>query len=107
MSAPRFRVVILAGVSDPQQVRDANGEDKDSIPSQIRRCRELIACRGWTEVAEPLIVPGQSRSLNWLHEAIEQIDAYRKLRALVDGGLIDLVVCRHYDRLARTAALQQ
>lgn len=104
---PTFRVVILAAVSDPQQVKDAAGEDKESIPYQLRRARETIDARGWTEVAEPLVIPGQTRSINWFHEALEQIGAYRKLRDLVDARTIDLVVCRNYDRLARTSALQQ
>lgn len=102
-----MRCVILAAVSTPDQVHDASGGELESIPSQIRRSREVIARRGWTEVVEPLIVPGQTRSINWLHEAIAAIPAYRELVALVDAGAVDLVVCRHYNRLARTAALQQ
>jgi DNA invertase Pin-like site-specific DNA recombinase len=101
-----FRAVILAAVSDPKQVRSSDGDDKESIPSQIAKARATIESRGWTEVAEALVVPGQSRSLNWLHEAIEQIPAYRKLRELADANLIDLVVVRSYDRLARTSTLQ-
>lgn len=102
-----FRCVVVAAVSDKHQVKGADGQDLESIPSQIRTARELIERRGWREVAEPLIVPGQSRSLNWFHEALEQIGAYRQLRELVEQRRIDLVVCRHYDRLARTSALQQ
>jgi DNA invertase Pin-like site-specific DNA recombinase len=104
---PAFRCVILAAVSSTAQVADLAGDEKESIPYQLRRGREIIEARGWSEVAEPLVIPGQSRSLNWLHEALEQIDAYRQLRDLADARRIDLVICRNYDRLARTSTLQQ
>jgi DNA invertase Pin-like site-specific DNA recombinase len=103
-----LRCVILAAVSSTDQVRDLGGDEKESIPYQIRRGREVIESReGWTEITEPLVVPGISRSLNWLHEAFENIEAYRQLRDLVDARKIDVVVCRAYDRLARTSVLQQ
>jgi len=101
-----FRVVILAAVSSAAQLHSADGDEKESIPYQIRKAREVIAARSWTEVAEPLVIPGQSRSINWLHEALESIPAYRQLRELVDAGQVDLVVVRNYDRLARTSTLQ-
>lgn len=104
---PSVRAVVIAAVSSPDQVRDSFGEERDSLPSQIRQARELIERRGWNEVAEPLIVPGHTRSIDWFHEAIEQIPAYARLRELADARKIDVVVCRAYNRLARTSALQQ
>jgi len=97
----KFRCVIFAAVSSKPQAED----DKDSIPNQIERARDIIKRRGWDEAREPIIVPGQSRSIDFLHEAMEQIPQINNLVDLARGGEIDLVVCRDYDRLARTRSL--
>jgi DNA invertase Pin-like site-specific DNA recombinase len=96
-----FRCVVFAAVSSRPQAAD----DKDSIPSQIERARNVIEQRGWKETHEPLIVPGQSRNIDFLHEAIEEIPPIADLVNLARHGGIDLVVIRDYDRLARTRAL--
>ena len=96
-----FRCVVFAAVSSAPQA----GDDKASIPSQIENARALIHRRGWLEVAPPLVVPGQSRSIDFLHEAIEEIEALRDLVDIAKHGDIDLVICRDYDRLARTRML--
>ena len=96
-----FRCVVFAAVSSAPQA----AADKDSIPTQIERARAMIARRGWEEVAEPLVVPGQTRSISWLHEAIESVSAIAGLINLAQERTIDLVVCRDYDRLARRSSL--
>ncbi|MBN1923043.1 MAG: recombinase family protein [Anaerolineae bacterium] len=96
-----FRCVIFAAVSTPAQATD----DRASIPSQVANARALIERRGWKEVHDPLIVPGQSRSIDWLHEAIAEIPAIEELINLSKTGEIDLVVIRDYDRLSRTRTL--
>jgi hypothetical protein len=52
-----FRAAIFAAVSTASQAAD----DRDSLPEQIRRAREVCQREGWREVAL-LQVPGQSRS---------------------------------------------
>lgn len=96
-----FRCVIFAAVSSiPQAV-----EEKASIPAQLENARAVIRRRSWTEVGEPLIVPGQSRHIDFLHEAIAEIPAIARLIELAHTGQIDLVLIRDYDRLARTRSL--
>lgn len=96
-----FRFVIFAAVSTKDQAAD----DRDSIPHQIKRAREIAERRGWVQACDPLIVPGQSRSIDFLHEAIEEISAIRELIGLARQGEVDLVIVRDYDRLARTRTL--
>lgn len=96
-----FRCVVFAAVSSKPQAAD----EKDSIPTQIARARELIEHRGWEEVHEPLVVPGHTRSISWLHEARDEVPAIDGLVRLARRREIDLVICRGYDRLARRRAL--
>jgi site-specific DNA recombinase len=96
-----FRCVVFAAVSSKPQA----AEGKDSISEQVRRGRDFIERRGWEETREPLVVPGQTRSIAWLHEAIEEVDAIAELVGLAQRGEIDLVVVRDYDRLARKRSL--
>jgi len=98
---PDLRCVIFAAVSSKPQA----ASDKDSIPTQISRARDVIERRGWTETHDPLIVPGHTRSISWLHEARDDVPAISDLIALAQRGAIDLVVCRDYDRLARKRSL--
>jgi len=93
------RCVIFAAVSSTPQV------EKASIPTQIAVAHQFIENRGWQEVHPPLVVSGQSRHIDFLHEAIEEIDAIAQLIKLARDGQIDLVIVRDYDRLARTRAL--
>ena len=95
-----MRAVVWAAVSDPQQLAN------DSVEQQRDRGRAIIAERGWREVHEPLIVPGITRSFDFLADAVAEIPAMGELTRLAREGLIDLVICRHYNRVARTASLQ-
>lgn len=96
-----MRCVIFAAVSSAPQAE----ADKASLPSQVANARAYIQRRGWQEVHPPLLVPGQSRHLDFLHEALEEIPALQELIALARAGTLDLVVVRDYDRLARTRSL--
>jgi len=95
------RCVIFAAVSSAPQA----DEDKASIPTQITNARALIKRRGWQETHEPLVVSGQSRSIDFLHEAIAEIQPVADLVDLAQHHQIDLVIVRDYDRLARTRML--
>jgi len=83
-----MRCCIFAAVSTKPQASD----ERDSIPNQIKQAREVISQRGWDEVCEPLVVPGQSRSLDFLHEALEEIPALAELVALARNCKIDLAI---------------
>jgi site-specific DNA recombinase len=96
-----MRCVRFAAVSSKPQA----GEDKDSIPKQLERQAKVIKSRGWIEAHDPLVVPGHTRSIDFLHEAIEEIPAIADLIKLARNGEIDIVLCRDYDRLSRTRAL--
>ena len=98
---PTYRCVIFAAVSTKPQAED----DRASIPSQIANARDFIERRGWQEVHDPLVVPGRTRSIDFLHEAIEDVPAIADLVRLARQDEIDLVICRDYDRLARTSVL--
>lgn len=97
-----FRCIIWAAVSTPQQAQD----QKESIPAQVEQSRQVILQKGWQEVSEPLIVPGQSRNINWLDQAMREIPAMQELISLADARKIDLVIVRDWDRLARTESLR-
>ncbi len=96
-----FRCVIFAAVSTPEQAES----DRASIPSQIESARATIRRREWQEATDPLVVPGQSRSLDFLHEAVAEIRPIADLVDFAKRGEIDLVIVRDYDRLARTRSL--
>jgi len=97
-----LRSIIWAAVSTKEQAQN----DKESIPAQIEQARQVIEERGWQEVAEPLVVPGQSRSINWLDQAMREIPQMAQLVEMAEAGKIDLVVVRDWDRLARTESLR-
>ena len=94
-----FRCVVFAAVSSRPQV------EKESISSQIENAQALIQRRGWQEVVASLIVPGESRDIDFLHEAMEEVPAIANLIELARTHTIDLVIVRDYDRLARTRTL--
>ena len=100
-----MRCVIFSAVSTAAQVGD-EANPKESIPAQIADARRFIEGRdGWREVCEPLVVDGQSRAIDWLDQAVKEIPSLARLLELADGGLVDLVVVRDFDRLARTQFL--
>jgi DNA invertase Pin-like site-specific DNA recombinase len=96
-----FRVVIVAAVSTPTQARS----DQASLPEQVRDCRAACEAHGW-QVVETITIPGQSRDYLWLHEIIRESPEYAHLVQLIESGQVDVVVCRHYDRLWSNSSLQ-
>lgn len=96
-----MRAVIFAAVSSSPQA----SEEKASIPSQIENARVTLERRGWDEVCDPLIVPGHTRDIDFLHEAMDAMPAMARLIELAQNKMIDVVVVRDYDRLARTRML--
>jgi len=97
-----MRCVIWAAVSSRPQA----APEKDSLPSQIDAARQEIARHdSWHEVAEPLIIPGHTRSYLFLADAAQDVPVYSELMSLARTGRIDLLICRSHDRLGRTDAL--
>jgi len=96
-----LRAVIVAAVSSAEQAT----EEKDSIPGQLTACRQTCKRRGWNILAE-IAIPGHSRNYNWLHEIIRDCEGYGQWVQLVESDIVDLVICRDYDRLWRTDALR-
>ena len=96
-----FRVVIVAAVSTPNQARS----DQASLPEQVRDCRAACEAHGW-QVVETITIPGQSRDYLWLHEIIRESPEYAHLVQLIESGQVDVVACRHYDRLWSNSSLQ-
>jgi site-specific DNA recombinase len=95
-----FRCAIWAAVSTPGQAAD----DKASIPNQISKARDLIQQRGWTE-AGVFEVPGHSRSITFLADAMADIPAMNSMVVAARRKEFDLLICYAFDRLARTASL--
>lgn len=117
-----LRAVIWAGVSSRPQA------EKESLADQVQAGRELAAREGWQVVAV-LAVPGMSRSLIDLADAITAVDvelageagafyraqlnalganspnAYAGLKMLIERRGLDVLVCRGRDRVGRTDSL--
>jgi DNA invertase Pin-like site-specific DNA recombinase len=91
-----YRAVIVAAVSTPSQAAD----DHYSIPAQIADARAACERAGWSVVAE-VVVPGHSRDYAYLAELTAACPEYAELIHLIERDQVDLVVCRHYDRLWR------
>ena len=97
-----MRCIIWAAVSSKSQA----SEEKDSIPSQISAAREFIQHNeGWHEIAEPLSIPGHSRSYIFLADAAADTPVYTELMSLARESKIDLLICRGRDPLGRKDAL--
>lgn len=94
-----LRWVSWAAVSSEPQVKD-----KVSIDDQLRVNREHCAHHGGQLVAE-LVVPGQSRNIVLFEEACRRIDAYARLKDLIDQKAFDVLVFLNRSRLGRKASL--
>ncbi len=82
------RAVILARLSD-------EGGKDSPIKSQIAACREFLARKGWTLVAEPFSEK-KSGFRNVRRAALAEVEA------LIAERAIDVVVVNDFERLART-----
>lgn len=94
-----LRWVSWAAVSSEPQVKD-----KVSIDDQLNVNREHCAHHGGQLVAE-LVVPGQSRNIVLFEEACRRIDAYARLKELIDQKAFDVLVFLNRSRLGRKASL--
>lgn len=92
------RFVLWAAVSSKPQV------EKVSIENQIELGRAVATGHGGTVVAE-LIVPGESRSIVLFEDAARRIEAYAKLKELIDDRAFDVFVFFDRSRLGRKASL--
>lgn len=95
---PSLRWVSWAAVSSLPQAK------KISIADQLQINREHCARHGGQLVAE-LVVPGESRSIVLFEDAARRIDAYARLKELIDGRAFDVLVYLDSSRLGRIGAL--
>src|SRR5947207_14393473 len=100
-----LRAVIWCAVSTKEQT----ASEKDGLPSQEARGRELSDHNGWALVAV-LRVPGHSRRYIDIHEcardmAVQGIDAFNQLLDLWAHTAFDVLIVRDGDRFARTQSL--
>ncbi len=96
-----MRALIYAAVSSARQADD----DRESIPDQLRRAREVCEARNWPVVRE-ITVPGHSRNYDWLHELVRDSPEYASLIDAIEQQIADVIVCKDHDRLWRTDALR-
>lgn len=92
------RVAIWAAVSSLPQAK------KVSLEDQLSAGRAHALRHGAPVVAE-LVVPGESRDIVLFEEAARRIDAYRRLKELIDAKGFDVLIYLDRSRLGRTAAL--
>lgn len=93
---PRF--VSWAAVSSLPQTK------KVSLEDQLNTNRAHIAKYDGRLVAE-LIVPGESRSIVLFEEAARRIEAYARLKELIDARAFDVLIFLDRSRLGRKASL--
>lgn len=93
-----LRWVSWAAVSSLPQAK------KISIDDQLQINREHCARHGGQLVAE-LVVPGESRSIVLFEDAARRIDAYARLKDLIDQRAFDVLVYLDPSRLGRIDAL--
>ncbi len=92
------RWVSWAAVSSLPQAKKISNED------QLTTNREHCARHGGQLVAE-LVVPGESRSIVLFEDAARRIDAYARLKQLIDARAFDVLVYLDRSRLGRKASL--
>jgi len=92
------RAVIWAAVSTPPQAK------KVSIEDQLSQGR-THAAKHDLAVVEELIVPGESRSIVLFEDAARKIQAYARLKELIDSKAFDVFIFYNRGRLGRIAAL--
>lgn len=92
------RFVLWAAVSSLPQV------EKVSLQSQIEQARQAASHHDGEIVAE-LVIPGESRDIVLWEDACRTIDAYARLRELIESRSFDVLVFLNPSRLGRTAAL--
>ncbi len=101
-----LRAIVWAAVST---VRQANEDEKYSLPAQVDDALNLCRHEGWT-VVEVLKVPGHSREYKTLDKLAADartkgIDAFDRLIYHLDHCDFDVLICRDSNRFARKASL--
>lgn len=77
---------------------------KNSLADQCATNKEHI--EKWNGILiEELSVPGKSRSIVTWEEACARIDAYARLKELIEGRAFDVLIYRDNSRLGRTTSL--
>lgn len=92
----KIRFAILAGVSTDAQAR----EDKQSIPDQIRFCRDRIKQLGGIETTEPFVMDGYSRTgYDSLEVAMQEIPPLGHAIRAAHADQYDVLIMDNFDRL--------
>lgn len=92
------RFVSWAAVSSEPQV------EKVSLQDQLRTNRTHVERHGGILVEE-LVVPGKSRSIILFEDAARRIEAYARLKQLIDQRAFDVLIFLDRSRLGRKASL--
>lgn len=92
------RVAIWRAVSSLPQAK------KISLDDQLAQGLTVVKRFG-AHLAADLEVHGESRSIILFEDACERIEAYRRLKGLIDARAIDALIYLDVSRLGRTAAL--
>lgn len=93
--APGFKIAILAGVSRDIQA----GEDKASIPDQLKVCREFIHDTGGAEI-DAYIMDGYSRTgYDSLQDAMNDIPPLKRAIEDMMAGRYNILLLDNWDRL--------
>lgn len=91
-----IRFAILAGVSTDAQA----AEDKQSIPDQVKHCRDRIRQLGGIESAGPYIMDGYSRSgYDSLDLAMQEIPPLGDAIRAAHADQYDALIMDNFDRL--------
>jgi DNA invertase Pin-like site-specific DNA recombinase len=93
-----LRFVSWAAVSSLPQTK------KVSLDDQLQTNREHVERHKGHLVAE-LVVPGESRSIVLFEDACRRIEAYARLKELIDAKAFDVLIYLDRSRLGRKASL--
>jgi DNA invertase Pin-like site-specific DNA recombinase len=93
-----LRFVSWAAVSSLPQAQ------KVSVEDQLATNREHVARHGGKIVAE-LTVPGESRNIVLFEDAARKMEAYARLKQLIDQRAFDILIYLDRSRLGRQASL--
>lgn len=90
--SPPLRFASWAAVSSLPQAK------KISLDDQLATNREHIERHGGQLVAE-LLVPGESRSIVLFEDACRRIEAYARLKEMIDAKAFDVLIYLDRSRL--------